>query len=155
MEIFDDHIQINHYDAEGLRSGIEEDGRLVQFIFRSQEVVTQLEEEKGMTRYIRGYDLIASDADSARTYYHYASDELGNITHVVGGDTSRVFANGEIRQACSHYACGNPNPITGYGCAQKINRHNVNNITGFAIDQEKVQIGRDYVSDLWNLSEER
>ena len=86
VETFDGHIQINHYDAEGLRSGIEEDGRLVQFIFRSQEVVTQLEEEKGMTRYIRGYDLIASDADCARTYYHYASDELGSITHVVAGE---------------------------------------------------------------------
>ena len=86
VETFDGHIQINHYDAEGLRSGIEEDGRLVQFIFRGQEVVTQLEEEKGMTRYIRGYDLIASDADCARTYYHYASDELGSITHVVAGE---------------------------------------------------------------------
>ena len=39
-----------------------------------------------MIRYIRGYDLIASDADSARTYYHYASDELGSITHVVAGE---------------------------------------------------------------------
>ena len=86
VETFDGHIQINHYDAEGLRSGIEEDGRLVQFIFRGQEVVTQLEEEKGMSRYIRGYDLIASDADCARTYYHYASDELGSITHVVAGE---------------------------------------------------------------------
>ncbi len=86
VETFDGHIQVNHYDAEGLRSGIEEDGRLVQFIFRGQEVVTELENEKGMTRYIRGYDLIASDADSARTYYHYASDELGSITHVVAGE---------------------------------------------------------------------
>ncbi len=86
VETFDGHVQINHYDAEGLRSGIEEDGRLVQFIFRGQEVVTELENEKGMTRYIRGYDLIASDADSARTYYHYASDELGSITHVVAGE---------------------------------------------------------------------
>ncbi len=86
VETFDGHVQINHYDAEGLRSGIEEDGRLVQFIFRGQEVVTELEQEKGMTRYIRGYDLIASDADSARTYYHYASDELGSITHVAAGE---------------------------------------------------------------------
>ena len=86
VETFDGHIQVNHYDAEGLRSGIEEDGRLVQFIFRGQEVVTELENEKGMIRYIRGYDLIASDADSARTYYHYASDELGSITHVIAGE---------------------------------------------------------------------
>lgn len=32
-----------YYDAEGLRSGIEEDGRLVEFIFCGQEVVTELE----------------------------------------------------------------------------------------------------------------
>ncbi len=86
VETFDDRVQVNHYDAEGLRSGIEEDGRLVQFIFRGQEVVTELEEDKGMIRYIRSYELIASDADSARTYYHYASDELGSITHVTAGE---------------------------------------------------------------------
>lgn len=39
-----------------------------------------------MTRHIRGYELIASDADSARMYYHYASDELGSITHVTAGE---------------------------------------------------------------------
>lgn len=33
VETFDGHIQINHYNVEGLRSGIEENGRLVQFIF--------------------------------------------------------------------------------------------------------------------------
>lgn len=86
VEAFDGHVQINHYDVEGLRSGIEEDGRLVQFIFREQEVVTELETEKSMPRFIRGYELIASDADSARTYYHYASDEMGSITHVVTGE---------------------------------------------------------------------
>ena len=86
VETFDGHVQINHYDAEGLRRGIEEDGRLVQFIFREQEVVTELEAEKSMTRFIRGYELIASDADSARTYYHYASDEMGSITHAVAGE---------------------------------------------------------------------
>ena len=58
----------------------------MQFIFREQEVVTELETEKSMTRFIRGYELIASDADSARTYYHYASDEMGSITHVVAGE---------------------------------------------------------------------
>lgn len=59
---------------------------MVQFIFRRQEVVAELEQDKGMIRYIRGYDLIASDADCARTYYHYASDELGSITHVTAGE---------------------------------------------------------------------
>ena len=70
------------YDAEGLRNEMEEDGKLVQFIFRGDEVVTE-EKDGSIIRFIRGYDLIASDAESARTYYHYASDEMSSITHVV------------------------------------------------------------------------
>ncbi|MBO5508267.1 MAG: RHS repeat-associated core domain-containing protein, partial [Bacteroides sp.] len=82
VETFDGHVQINRYDAEGLRHEMEEDGKLVQFIFRGDEVVTE-ETENKVIRFIRGYDLIASDAESARTYYHYASDEMSSITHVV------------------------------------------------------------------------
>ena len=82
VETFDSHVQMNRYDAEGLRYEMEEDGRLVQFIFRGDEIVGE-EKDNKVIRYIRGYDLIASDAESARTYYHYASDEMGSITHVV------------------------------------------------------------------------
>ena len=32
VETFDGNIQINHYDAEGLRHEMEENGKLVQFI---------------------------------------------------------------------------------------------------------------------------
>ena len=84
VETFDGHVQINRYDAEGLRNEMEEDGRLVQFIFRGDEIAAE-ENDGGIIRYIRGYDLIASDAESARTYYHYASDEMSSITHVVDG----------------------------------------------------------------------
>ena len=82
VETFDGHVQINRYDAEGLRYEMEEDKRLVQFIFRGDEIVGE-EKDNKVIRYIRGYDLIASDAESARTYYHYASDEMGSITHLV------------------------------------------------------------------------
>ena len=41
------------------------------------------ETKEDRIRYIRTNELLASDAESARTYYHYASDEIGNITHVV------------------------------------------------------------------------
>ena len=61
---------------------MEENGRLVSFIFRGTEVVTE-ETKEDRIRYIRTNELLASDAESARTYYHYASDEIGNITHVV------------------------------------------------------------------------
>jgi YD repeat-containing protein len=75
-EMFDGNIEISRYDAEGLRHEMEENGRLVQFIFRDKEVVTE-EREAGTVRYIRTHELLASDAEHARTYYHYASDEMG------------------------------------------------------------------------------
>ena len=57
----------------------------MQFIFRDKEVVTE-ESEAGTVRYIRTHELLASDAEHAQTYYHYASDEMGGITHVTGGE---------------------------------------------------------------------
>jgi len=43
-----------------------------------------------VTRYIWGDQLISSDSESARTYYHYASDEMGSVTHVVEEESRRV-----------------------------------------------------------------
>ena len=85
VETFDGHIQLNRYDAEGLRYEMEENGNLVQFIFnQNREVVTE-EDTSSLNRLIRGTELIAasSSADSARTYYHYVSDEMGSTTHIV------------------------------------------------------------------------
>ena len=80
---FDGQVQINRYDAEGLRHEVEENGQLVKFLYSGREVV--LEESKEETiRYIRGYELISSDSEKARTYYHYACDEMGSITHILG-----------------------------------------------------------------------
>ena len=50
-------------------------------------------------RYIRTHELLASDAESARTYYHYASDEMGSITHVT--------AENEILNRYEYDAWGN------------------------------------------------
>ena len=72
--------QRNHYDAEGLRAELEENGRLVSFIFNDDKVVTE-QSDNNTIRYIRGYDLISSDSEVAN-YYHYACDELGSITHI-------------------------------------------------------------------------
>ena len=85
VETFDGHIQLNRYDAEGLRYEMEENGNLVRFIFnRDREAVTE-EDNSGLNRLIRSTELIAanSSADSARTYYHDASDEMGSTTHIV------------------------------------------------------------------------
>ena len=82
LETFDGNIQINRYDAENLRYEMEENGQLVQFIFNAErEVIAEKENE--WTIYIRGSEILASSNDHARTYYHYANDEMGSCTHIV------------------------------------------------------------------------
>ena len=71
------------YDAEGLRYEMEENGNLVQFIFNQEREVVTEEDSTGITRLIRDTELIARSTDVARTYYHYASDEMGSTTHIV------------------------------------------------------------------------
>ena len=90
VETFNGNIQINHYDAEGLRHEMEENGRLVSFIFRGDEVVAE-ESQEDRIRYIRTSVLLASDAESARTYYHYASDEMSSVTHVVDSEKEETL----------------------------------------------------------------
>ena len=92
VETFDGHVQVNRYDAEGLRHELEEDGKLVQFIYRGDEIVAE-KTDGNIIRLVRGYDLTASDADHARTYYHYASDEMGSVTHVVTGQGRETAAD--------------------------------------------------------------
>jgi RHS repeat-associated protein len=80
-ETFDGQIQVNRYDAEGLRYEMEENHELVQFIYSGREIVVE-KTETDTLRLIRGYDLILSDSESAKTYYHYAADEMGSTTHI-------------------------------------------------------------------------
>ena len=82
VETFDGNVQINRYDAEGLRYEMEENGQLVQFIFNTnREVIAEKGNE--WTIYIRGSELLASSSNYAKTYYHYANDEMGSCTHIV------------------------------------------------------------------------
>ena len=74
--------QRNFYDGEGLRAEMEENGRLVSFLFDGDKVIAETDSDQNTIRYIRGYELISSDSEAAKTYYHYASDEMGSITHI-------------------------------------------------------------------------
>ena len=86
VEKVDGQIQINQYDAENLRYEVEENERLVSFLFCDREVIVEKREDN-VTRYIREqHVLIASDSENARTYYHYVSDEKGSVTHIIGDD---------------------------------------------------------------------
>ena len=118
VETFDGNVQVNRYDAEGLRHEMEENGRLVRFIFHKGEAVAEQEENSNVIRLIRGSELIArsSDSESARTYYHYASDEMGSTTHIVD-------ENGNVKNRYAYDAWGKitakeeavPNRFTYYG----------------------------------------
>ncbi|MCM1161126.1 MAG: DUF6531 domain-containing protein, partial [Roseburia sp.] len=85
-EMSNGKVQVNRYDAEGLRHEMEENGELVKFLFSGDKVVAEEESNGNVIRYVRGLGIISSDSESARTYYHYVSDEQGSITHVLKGE---------------------------------------------------------------------
>ena len=92
----DGSFQKNHYDAEGLRAEMEENGQLVKFLYNEdREAVAEEESDGNVIRYIRGLGLISSDSEKAKTYYHYVSDEQGSITHVINGEEKE---SGELPQ---------------------------------------------------------
>ncbi|MEQ2390657.1 RHS repeat-associated core domain-containing protein [Waltera intestinalis] len=92
----DGSFQKNHYDAEGLRAEMEENGQLVKFLYNEdREAVAEEESNGNVIRYIRGLGLISSDSEKAKTYYHYVSDEQGSITHVINGEEEE---SGELPQ---------------------------------------------------------
>ena len=88
-------------DGEGLRHEMEENGRLIKFLYNEDREVVAEETSNGtITRYIRGLGIISSDSEEAKTYYHYVSDEQGSITHVLSEDA-------EILNHYSYDAFGN------------------------------------------------
>ena len=65
-ETFDGNVQVNRYDAEGLRHEMEENGNLVRFIFNpDREAVTE-EDNTGLIRLVRATELIARSTDAVR-----------------------------------------------------------------------------------------
>ncbi len=79
VKMADGSTQINRYDAEGLRAEMGENGQLVKFLFNEEREVIAEETDDGVIRYIRGLGIISSDSESARTYYHYVSDNQGSV----------------------------------------------------------------------------
>ena len=121
-------IQKNHYDAEGLRSQMEENGKLVSFVYADREVITEEDEAGAHIRYIRGHELLASDSERARTYYHYACDEMGSITDIT--DT-----NGTVLNHYAYDAFGN----------RTVEEETVENRFGFAGEMLDAVTGQYYL----------
>ena len=136
VQTYDGQVQINHYDAEGLHHELEENGKLVQFLYSDREVVAETGTDGTTIRYLRGYELISSDSESARTYYHYVSDEQGSITHILRED-----------EEGNHHLC-NQYEYGAFGdYRQKEERikdkhaHHILYKTGFGSDQKNCQNG--------------
>ena len=92
--------QINRYDAEGLRHEMEENGKLVQFIFNENKEVLTEETEGNITRLIRTSDLWAMESEPEKTWYHYASDEQGSTVFITD-------AGGNVKNRYTYDAFGN------------------------------------------------
>ncbi|SDP74441.1 RHS repeat-associated core domain-containing protein [Selenomonas ruminantium] len=92
--------QVNRYDAEGLRYEMEENGKLVQFIFNENKEVIAEKEDGNITRLIRTSDLWAMESEPEKTWYHYASDELGSTIFITG-------QNSEVKNRYAYDVFGN------------------------------------------------
>ena len=75
----------NHCDVEGLCYELEENGRFVRFIHDGDRAVFEGTDENTMR-----YKLLNSDNEAAKTYYHYASDDLDSIIHVMDEDCNVI-----------------------------------------------------------------
>ena len=95
---------ICRYDAEGLRYEVEENERLIRYIYKDRDVLSEESEDEGTKRYIRGNGrLIASDSEKARTYYHYVSDNIGSIHYVINSGNESVENDLGNTVAENHY----------------------------------------------------
>ena len=61
---------------------MEENKKLVQFIFNENREVVVEKSNSDIKRLIRSYDLWASECEPEKTWYHYASDEQGSIVFI-------------------------------------------------------------------------
>ncbi|TYZ30310.1 RHS repeat-associated core domain-containing protein [Selenomonas caprae] len=79
---------------------MEENGKLVQFIFNENKEVITEETDGNITRLIRTSDLWARESEPEKTWCHYASDEQGSTVFITG-------KNGEVKNRYTYDAFGN------------------------------------------------
>ncbi len=99
----DGNVQINRYDGEGLRAELEENGRIASYVFAGRDVLTETDAEGYVSRFLRGHTIISCDSEKAKTYYHYVSDELGSITHLVADGKDNVQNVPQTERVRNHY----------------------------------------------------
>ncbi len=90
----------NFYDAESLRSKIDENGVISKFIFSGRNIITELDAQDNLkTAYTRGYNLISQKDNKGNIFYYLnnahndvvsITDKLGKIVNSYSYD---VFGN--------------------------------------------------------------
>ena len=107
----DGSFQKNHYDAEGLRAEMEENGQLVKFLYNeNREAVAEEESDGNVIRYIRGLGLISSDSEKAkrrkagsfhrRMYSHVYSTTMNTMHSAIPSDVkNRCTTASAIRES--------------------------------------------------------
>ena len=81
------YVQQNHYDAEGLRYAVTENGKTTNFVYRNGMPVSELDADKNPVRgYVLGNEYI-SQVDGT-TFSYYLNDEQGSVRYLTGSDGS-------------------------------------------------------------------
>ena len=107
----DGSFQKNHYNAEGLRAEMEENGQLVKFLYNeNREAVAEEESDGNVIRYIRRLGLISSDSEKAkrrkagsfhrRMYSHVYSTTMNTMHSEIPSDVkNRCTTASAIRES--------------------------------------------------------
>ena len=81
------YVQQNHYDAEGLRYAVTENGETTNFVYRNGMPVSELDADKNPVRgYILGNEYISQV--NGTTFGYYLNDEQGSVRYLTGSDGS-------------------------------------------------------------------
>lgn len=80
-------MQQNHYDAEGLRNAVTENGSTTNFVYRNGMLSSELDADRNPVRgYVYGNQYISQNNGSSSGYY--LNDEQGSIRYLTGSDGS-------------------------------------------------------------------
>ena len=80
---------VNRYDTEGLRYEIEENEKLSRFIFnKNGDILTEIDKEDNVvSRFVRGYEIVASDVLGQANKCYYIVDEQGSTVLITGSNS--------------------------------------------------------------------
>ena len=81
------YVQQNHYDAEGLRYAVTENGETTNFVYRNGMPVSELDADKNPVRgYVLGNEYISQV--NGTTFGYYLNDGQESVRYLTGSDGS-------------------------------------------------------------------